>query len=56
MTSGLAQTAPPLPEHAPGRGAARLERTGVGLLLWTGIALIAVPLLLTLIARIRYLS
>jgi len=48
MPSGLAQTAPPLPEHAPGRGVAWLERTGIGLLLWVGIALIAVPLLLTL--------
>jgi putative spermidine/putrescine transport system permease protein len=48
MTSGLAQTAPPLPEYAPGRGVAWLERTGVGLLLWIGIALIGVPLLLTL--------
>ena len=41
MTSGLAQSAPPLPEHAPGRGVAWLERAGIGLLLWTGIALIA---------------
>jgi putative spermidine/putrescine transport system permease protein len=48
MTSGLAQTAPPLPEHAPGRGVAWLESAGVALLLWIGIALIAVPLLLTL--------
>ncbi|HEY3845680.1 MAG TPA: ABC transporter permease [Acetobacteraceae bacterium] len=48
MSSGLAQTAPPLRERAPGSGVAWLERTGVGLLLWIGIALIAVPLLLTL--------
>jgi len=48
MTSGLAQTAPPSPEHAPGSGVAWLERAGVGLLLWIGIALIGVPLLLTL--------
>src|ERR1700722_20551230 len=48
MTSGLAPTAPPLPDHAPGRGVAWLERTGVGLLLWIGIALIAVPMVLTL--------
>ncbi len=48
MTSGLAPTAPPLPGHAPGRGVAWLERAGVGLLLWIGIALIGVPLLLTL--------
>jgi putative spermidine/putrescine transport system permease protein len=48
MPSGLAQTAPPLPEHAPGDGVAWLERAGVGLLVWIGIALIAVPLLLTL--------
>jgi putative spermidine/putrescine transport system permease protein len=48
MSSGLAQTAPPLPERAPGSGVAWLERAGVGLLLWIGIALIAVPLLLTL--------
>src|ERR1700722_20149278 len=48
MTSGLAPTAPPLPGHASGRGVAWLERAGVGLLLWIGIALIAVPLLLTL--------
>ncbi|HTB42457.1 MAG TPA: hypothetical protein VK741_02435, partial [Acetobacteraceae bacterium] len=48
MTSGLAHTAPPLPDHAPGRGVAWLERTGVGLLVWIGIALIAVPMLLTL--------
>lgn len=48
MISGLAQRAPPLPERAPGLGVAWLERAGVGLLLWIGIALIAVPLLLTL--------
>ena len=48
MTSGLAQTAPPLPEHAAGRGLAWLERTSVGVLVWIGIALIGVPLLLTL--------
>ena len=48
MTPGLAQTAPPLPEHAPGRGIAWLERAGVSQLLWIGIALIGVPMLLTL--------
>lgn len=48
MSSGLAQTAPPLPERAPGRGVAWLERAGIGLLLWSGVALIAVPMLLTL--------
>ena len=48
MTSGLAQTAPPLPELVSGRGLGWLERAGVSLLLWTGIALIGVPLLLTL--------
>ena len=48
MPSGLAQTAPPLPEQAPGRGVAWLERAGVGVLIWIGIALIGVPLLLTL--------
>lgn len=48
MTSGLAQIAPPLPEHAPGSGVAWLERAGVALLVWIGIALIGVPLLLTL--------
>jgi putative spermidine/putrescine transport system permease protein len=48
MTSGLAQIAPPLPGHAPGSGAAWLERAGVSLLLWIGIALIGVPMLLTL--------
>lgn len=48
MTSGLAQTAPPLPERTPRHGVAWLERAGVGLLVWIGIALIAVPLVLTL--------
>ena len=48
MPSGLAQIAPPLPEPSPGSGVAWLERTGVGLLVWLGIALVGVPLLLTL--------
>jgi putative spermidine/putrescine transport system permease protein len=48
MQSGLAQTAPPLPEHTSGRGVAWLEHAGARLLLWIGIALIAVPLILTL--------
>lgn len=48
MTSGLAHIAPPLPERAPGRGVAWLEHAGVNLLVWIGIALIGVPLLLTL--------
>jgi putative spermidine/putrescine transport system permease protein len=48
MSLGLAQTAPPLADHAAGRSVAWLERAGVALLLWIGIALIAVPLLLTL--------
>lgn len=48
MSSGLAQTAPSLPEHTPGHGAAVWERAGVSLLVWSGIALIGVPLLLTL--------
>jgi putative spermidine/putrescine transport system permease protein len=48
MPSGLAQIAPPLPEHTPGSGVAWLEKTGVGLLVWFGIALVGVPLLLTL--------
>lgn len=47
MTSGLAQIAP-LPALGRGRGVTWLERAGVGLLLWIGIALIGVPLLLTL--------
>jgi putative spermidine/putrescine transport system permease protein len=46
MTSGLARTAPPL-ELVSGRGVAWLERAGVNLLLWIGIALIGVPMLLT---------
>ena len=48
MPSGLAQIAPPLPEYAPRRGVAWLERVGVDLLVWVGVALIGVPLLLTL--------
>jgi putative spermidine/putrescine transport system permease protein len=47
MTSGQAQLAPPVPPRARA-GGATLERVGVSLLLWTGIALIGVPLLLTL--------
>jgi putative spermidine/putrescine transport system permease protein len=48
MSSGLAQTAPPMPERTPGRGVAMIERAGVNVLVWTGVALIGVPLLLTL--------
>jgi putative spermidine/putrescine transport system permease protein len=48
MPNGLAQIAPPLPEHAPGRGVAWMERAGVNVLVWTGFALIGVPLVLTL--------
>ena len=48
MSSGLAQTAPPMPERTPGRGVAMIERAGVSVLVWTGVVLIGVPLLLTL--------
>jgi len=48
MPSGVAQTAPSLSPPASGAGVARLERVGVSLLVWFGIALVGVPLLLTL--------
>ena len=48
MPSGVARTAPSLPHPVSGAGVAWLERAGVSMLVWFGVALIGVPLLLTL--------
>lgn len=48
MPSGVAQTAPALSRPESGTGLAWVQRAGVNLLVWFGIALIGVPLVLTL--------
>ena len=48
MPLGVAQSAPALSRPESGAGVAWLQRAGVNCLVWFGIALIGVPLLLTL--------